>query len=115
MARYEEHVTPGMIAAVPSHGNEHMASEIMAVGPIQLEDLDLDLDLVTGVAAGDNGGIGNSGGGGGDDTNSAAADGTGEEAEEHMDNAMEVIRVRMPAKVKLRQGLREVVLIKCLD
>ena len=45
VARYEEHVTPGMIASVPAHGNEHMASEIMAVGPIQLDDLNLDLEL----------------------------------------------------------------------
>lgn len=49
VARYEEHVTPGMVASVPAHGNEHMASEIMAVGPIQLDDLDLDLDLETSV------------------------------------------------------------------
>lgn len=45
MSRYEDHVTPGMVASVPAHGNEHMASEIMAVGPIQLEDLNLDLEL----------------------------------------------------------------------
>ena len=34
-----------MVASVPSHGNEYMASEIMSVGPIQLEDLNLDLEL----------------------------------------------------------------------
>ena len=45
VSRYEDHVTPGMVAAVPAHGNEHMASEIMAVGPIQLDDLG-DLRLV---------------------------------------------------------------------
>ena len=45
VSRYEDHVTPGMVASVPAHGNEHMASEIMAVGPIQLEDLNLDLEL----------------------------------------------------------------------
>ncbi len=39
VSRYEGRVTPGMVAAVPAHGNEHMASEIMAVGPIQLDDL----------------------------------------------------------------------------
>ena len=36
VSRYEAHVTPSMVASVPSHGNEHMASEIMAVGPIQV-------------------------------------------------------------------------------
>lgn len=35
-------MTPSMVASVPSHGNEHMASEIMAVGPIQIDDLNLD-------------------------------------------------------------------------
>lgn len=48
MARYEENVTPGMIASVPSQGNEQMAASILQVskasrlillqvGPIQLE------------------------------------------------------------------------------
>jgi len=37
VARYEENVTPGMIASVPSQGNEQMAASILQVGPIQLE------------------------------------------------------------------------------
>jgi len=37
VARYEENVTPGMIASVPSQGNEQMAAGILQVGPIQLE------------------------------------------------------------------------------
>ena len=40
VSRYEAHVTPSMVASVPSHGNEHMASEIMAVGPIQVRNMD---------------------------------------------------------------------------
>ncbi len=39
VTRYEEQVTPGLIASIPAHGNENLATEIMAVGPIQIEDL----------------------------------------------------------------------------
>lgn len=39
VARYEENVTPGMIASVPSQGNEQMAAGILQVGPIQLDAL----------------------------------------------------------------------------
>ena len=35
VARYEENVTPGMIASVPSQGNEQMAASILQVFPIQ--------------------------------------------------------------------------------
>ena len=31
MSRYEENVTPGMIASVPSQGNEQMAATILQV------------------------------------------------------------------------------------
>ena len=31
VARYEENVTPGMIASVPSQGNEQMAASILQV------------------------------------------------------------------------------------
>ena len=33
VARYEENVTPGMIASVPSQGNEQMAASILQVFP----------------------------------------------------------------------------------
>ena len=33
MSRYEENVTPGMIASVPSQGNEQMAATILQVRP----------------------------------------------------------------------------------
>ena len=37
VARYEECVTPGMIASVPSQGNEQMAAGILQVSSAQLE------------------------------------------------------------------------------
>jgi len=58
VARYEENVTPGMIASVPSQGNEQMAASILQVGPIQLE-------AILGEAEGMFGEGGVPGGGGG--------------------------------------------------
>ena len=34
VARYEENVTPGMIASVPSQGNEQMAAGILQVNHV---------------------------------------------------------------------------------
>ena len=48
VARYEECVTPGMIASVPSLGNEQMAAGILQVSSSQLETI-LGRDAETGA------------------------------------------------------------------
>ena len=52
MARYEECVTPGMIASVPSQGNEQMAAGILQVSSSQLESILGESELYTEAGAG---------------------------------------------------------------
>ena len=52
MARYEECVTPGMIASVPSQGNEQMAAGILQVSSSQLESILGESELYAEAGAG---------------------------------------------------------------
>ena len=52
MARYEECVTPGMIASVPSQGNEQMAAGILQVSSSQLETILGESELYAEAGAG---------------------------------------------------------------
>jgi len=51
VARYEENVTPGMVASVPSQGNEQMAATLLQISATQLESL-LDDNSVVNTGAG---------------------------------------------------------------
>lgn len=52
VARYEECVTPGMIASVPSQGNEQMAAGILQVTSSQLETILGESELYAEAGAG---------------------------------------------------------------
>jgi len=52
VARYEENVTPGMIASVPSQGNEQMATTILQVNNSQMESVLGESQLYTEGGAG---------------------------------------------------------------
>ena len=52
VARYEECVTPGMIASVPSQGNEQMAAGILQVSSSQLETILGESELYAETGAG---------------------------------------------------------------
>ena len=52
MARYEESVTPGLIASVPSQGNQQMAAGILQVSSSQLESILGESELYAEAGAG---------------------------------------------------------------
>ena len=52
VARYEESVTPGLIASVPSQGNQQMAAGILQVSSSQLESILGESELYAEAGAG---------------------------------------------------------------